>query len=213
MSCRRRDVVWLEPDVLRRTTEPPPPHRAVQAILPATARKPSIADHQAIATTKTGQQLSVTSLLPANAALSSEKITPDKNGNIPGEGQGQVADGETMNYRLRIEAPGGPADARFLDVLEGLDPGATAHVSVLIHTTTGSPFDGVAVGTTLVMFPVTKGSADDLTVQPPAGVTRLIVTGLQPTIGYKVTPSNGQLHLHSGGAQMSDAGGTLEVTL
>jgi hypothetical protein len=118
-----------------------------------------------------------------------------------------------MDYRLRVEAPGGPADVRFLDVLEGLDAGAVAEQATEVHTSAGSVFDGAVVGSTVVLFPVRRGVADDLQLHVPAGVTKVVVTGLQPGTGYAVANSDGVLRVRPGGSQHSDAGGVLELNV
>lgn len=209
-----RDVVWLQPDIVvvydRATTKTPNRFKRFFLQLPST---PTIDGHQAISTTASGQQLAVTTLLPADATEHAEAITPDKDGAVSGEGSGQVADGETMGYRLRVEAPGGPSDVRFLDVLEGLDPKAPAHHPVAVHTVSGSPFDGAVVAGTLVLFPVDAANATDVQLTLPSGLSKVVVTGLQPAAPYGVTIVDGVLRVNHGGSTTADAGGVIELSM
>jgi hypothetical protein len=209
-----RDVVWLTPGVVvvydRATTHTAGRFKRFFLQLPGA---PAISGRRAVSTTPSGQRLAVTTLLPADATLNGEQITPNADGNIAGEGQGQVAASETMNYRLRVDAPGGPADVRFLDVLEALDTGTTPQQATHLHTTIGSAFDGAVVGSTVVIFPVERGKADDVHLQVPAGVTKVVVTGLQPATGYAVTNVHGELLVQPGGSQQSDTGGVLELSV
>ena len=209
-----RDVLWLKPGVLvvydRATTHAPGRFKRFFLQLPSA---PSISGRRAVSITPKGQQLAVTSVLPADAALTAEQITPNADGTIAGEGPGQVASGETMNHRLRIEAPGVPADVRFLDILEGLDAGATAQQITRVRTSAGSAFDGVVVGSAAVLFPVERGVADDVRLQVPSGVAKIIVTGLRPGAAYTSTNDGGELRVSPGGSQQTDAGGVLEIDL
>src|SRR5205807_8411010 len=78
--------------------------------LPAQA---TISGNRATMQTARGQQLFVTTLLPANAEIASAPASPPESSS--------VADYEPMKFQLRVEAPGKPQDARFLNVLQGAD--------------------------------------------------------------------------------------------
>ncbi len=212
-----RDVVWLEPDVLvvydRATTRTDGRFKRFFLQLPG---DPVINGQRAVSTTPHGQQLTITTLLPQRAGLHGEAVTPDANGAIPGEGSGQVADGEPMGYRLRVEAPGNPADTRFLNVLEGGDAGAAPTVTTLVRSTAGDPFDGAIVGTTVVLFPVHTGPKN-ATIDLPHGASRILVTGLAASTSYRVSTTGDQLRIDntndsgSGRSVVTDAGGVLDL--
>ena len=92
-----------------------------------------------------------------------------------------------MTHRLRVEAPGGPADVRFLHVLQGMDAGLTADEAILVESEGGTPFAGVAVAGTVVMFPVEAGAVvESITYTAPVITTRHLVTGLEPGSGWDI---------------------------
>jgi hypothetical protein len=156
-------------------------------------------------TAASGQQLAVTTLLPADAEIAAEAAEPL---------EGEVASGEWMHFRLRVEAPGGPADARFLHVLQGVDPGGAPDAATLVESSAGTPYAGAVVGETVVLFPVDlDAEVGELTYAVPAGTTRHLVTGLTPGGGYDVESREdgaGQVvTIRSGTAQRADGSGVL----
>ncbi len=158
-------------------------------------------------TTANGQHLAVTTLLPADAEIAVE----------PAEAlEGEVAAGEPMMFRLRVEAPGGPTETRFLHVLQGADAGATADEVALVESSQGTPMTGAVVAGTAVLFPVAVGVAvESVTYTAPAGTVRHLVTGLVPGGGYEVEvqPVDGgfQVAIRSGTTQQADEGGVLVI--
>ena len=78
-----------------------------------------------------GQQLFISSLLPANGTGS---INPLSNVVTT------VAEGEPCHYRLTIENTNNPADIRFLHVLQGADAGMTADAANLLPKRRREPF-------------------------------------------------------------------------
>lgn len=93
----------------------------------------------------------------------------------------EVAEDEPMQYRLRVEAAGGPADVRFLHVLEGADAAASATAVSLVQSTSGTSFDGAVVGETAILFPVNLNDAfTGLTHHVPVTVSTHYITGLTP---------------------------------
>ncbi|HLY81397.1 MAG TPA: hypothetical protein VKQ71_00355, partial [Acidimicrobiales bacterium] len=120
-----RSVVWLKPDTAvvydRATTGKSGRFKRFFLQVPA---MPSVKGRHATVTTPSGQQLAIATLLPANATLRGELVSLGPDRQAPDEGQ--VANGEPMTHRLVVDAPGGPADVRFLHVLQGVDNGAPA---------------------------------------------------------------------------------------
>jgi hypothetical protein len=120
-----------------------------------------------------------------------------------------------MGFRLRVEAPGGPQDVRFLHVLQGADGGATPAPSQRVRSSAGAVYDGAVVAGTAVLFPVgLQGGAT--TIDVPAGLGRILVTGLTPGAAYaasvQTSGATATLTVADGGASTADAGGVLVVT-
>jgi hypothetical protein len=115
---------------------------------------------------------------------------------------------------LRVEAPGGPRETRFLHVLQGADVGTVADQSVLVESSGGTPFVGAVVAGTAVLFPVEVGSeVGELTYAVPAGTVRHLITGLEPGGEYEVETrtEGGKLvvTVRPGPAERADGGGVL----
>ena len=168
-----------------------------------------VAGNASTMTTEGGLQLVVTTLLPGDAAIASEPAEPLVETNEP-------AIGEPMQFRLQVEALGGPREARFLHVLQGADAGTVADPINLVESSTGPPLTGVVVAGTAVLFPVDVGvEVSELIYAAPAGTTRHLVTGLVPGAGYDVETqaANGELAvtIRAGASQLADAGGVLVV--
>jgi hypothetical protein len=216
-----RSVFWLKPDTVvvfdRAASGAGGRFKRFWLSLPAL---PVIEGRRAVMTTPGGQRLVVDALLPLDAALSVDHRPPDD------EGWNQTATGEPMQARLRTEAPGGPAQTRFLHILQGLDPGVDPAMPSLIQSTAGSPFSGVALGPCAVLFPVQVGhiptgssfqgmSGNGLSYSVPAGVAQHFITGLKPDTGFAVAADLGPLGttiiLREGGPYRSDSGGVLAI--
>jgi hypothetical protein len=162
-------------------------------------------------TTGKGQQLFVTTLLPTNAHIVSDAEAPES----ANYGE-ETANGEPMAFRLKVEAPGGPRDVRFLNVLQGADAGASADAVDLIESSQGTPFQGVAVRSTAILFPVDLGIAfGTLTYNAPPGITTHLITGLQPNGSYDadIDGSGGRVRVtvRPGSAYRADSGGVLAL--
>ncbi|MEA2598747.1 MAG: hypothetical protein QOF01_5216, partial [Thermomicrobiales bacterium] len=206
-----RSIVWLAPDVIvvydRATSKTDGRFKRFWLQLPAV---PEVDGNRAVVTTATGQQLVVTTLLPANAAITPGPLDPDEPPDEP-------ANGEPMVSWLRVEAPGGPADVRFLHVLQGVDAGAAADAAVLFESDDGA-FAGAVVGTTAVLFPVEVGAdVGELTYEVPADTTAHLITGLAPGGRYDATiESDGgvvRVSVAPGTSVLADDGGVLAVGL
>jgi hypothetical protein len=204
-----RAIVWLKPDHIvvydRAESQTAGRFKRFWLNLPG---QPTLANRRASASTDSGQQLFVTSLLPANATITSDALTPGANGE---------ANGEPMRYRLQVEAAGGPQNTRFLHVLQGAGSGAGPDTTVLIESDSGPPFSGALVDDTAVLFPIDLDTPfSDLVYTIPAG-TRSIITGLTPGGSYDVITqtvgSDIQITLRDGSAHQADSGGVLMISL
>jgi hypothetical protein len=198
-----RSIIWLAPDVIvtydRATTREEGYFKRYWLQF---ATEPEIEGSRATLTTATGQQLFITSLLPEAATMESSPAE------LP---EGEWAEYEPMSYRLMIEAPGDPADTRFLTVLQGADEGADAMGAQAIESTGGSDYAGTLVGTTAVLFPVTLGEdVQSLTYSAPHA-TLHYVTGLTPEGGYSIRRNGDDVTVTAGGDQLADTGGVLVI--
>ena len=128
-------------------------------------------------TTPGGQNLYVTSVLPAGATF-----TP-----IPIAGTlTTVADLEPCQYRLVIQNPANPTDERFLHVMQGTDAGVQPDSATLVQSTAGTPMDGVVVGNTVVLFIVDATTPfNGTTYTVPANVNQHFITGCVPNGFYQ----------------------------
>jgi hypothetical protein len=111
-----------------------------------------------------------------------------------------------------VEAPGNPRSVRFLHVLQGADSADTADPAVLLQSTDGTRFTGAAVAGTAVVFPdELHPDFANTTLAVPAGVTRLLVTGLAPDTGYRTGRDGDRITVSTGGPTTTDHGGVLVV--
>ncbi|WP_354701169.1 hypothetical protein [Paraconexibacter sp. AEG42_29] len=199
-----RSVVWLEPDHVitydRVTSKTAGRFKRYWLQFPTA---PSIDGRQARVTTPQGQQVFVSTLLPEDAVLSGSRNPPEL---------GAPAVGEPMKFRLKVEAPGGPQDVRFLNVVQGADGGASADPVLRVTSSAGASYDGAVVGGTAVLFPVAMTGGGTTTVALPDGVRRILVTGLTPGGAYTAQYDGATLTVTDGGAQAADEGGVLVVT-
>lgn len=203
-----RSIVWLKPDHIvvydRAESKTDGRFKRFWLNFPAEA---TVAGNVSTMTTAGGQQLAVTTLLPADAEIAAEPAETL-------EESGEVAMGEPMQFRLRVEAPGGPTVARFLHVLQGADAGVAVDPAIRIESSGGTPFVGAVAGTTAVLFPVDLGSdVSELTYTAPAGTTLHLVTGLVPGAGYEVVTqaagSDVSVTIRPGSALIANDGGLL----
>jgi len=205
-----RSVVWLKPDTVvvydRAETKSANHFKRFWLNLPANG---VVSGYRTTMKTAKGQQLFVTTVLPAQAAISVQAAQDEKSG--------PPANNAPMTYRLKIEATGSPNAVRFLNVLQGADAGVSAAPVQMVTSTDGTPFTGVIVASnTVVMFVNALGKPfTGTTYTIPAAVTRQIVTGLQPGTSYAVTtqPSASSLTvtIAPGNGAKSDDGGVLVI--
>ena len=207
-----RSIVWLPPDHIiiydRAASRTDGRFKRFWLNLPAPA---DVRGKVATMLTGGGQQLVVSTLLPADAEISSEPAEPLAENSEP-------AIGEPMQFRLRVEAPGGPREVRFFHVLQGTAGGVAPDEALLIKGEGGAPFAGVVVASTAVLFPVDiESEVTELTYMAPAGTTRHLITGLTPGGSYDVTllrENNAQqIALQPGAGLRADDGGVLRLTL
>jgi len=241
-----RSVVWLKPDhvVLYDRVRTQTADRFKRVWLNFPDRLPSIptiAGNRATGTAPGGQHLFVTSALPAAKTLTivteDAEINLDR-GNLWSLGDedpilqrrqyidpvsGQPVPDEFENYatRLRIDATGGPADVRFLTVLEGADTGAIPTPVVVMQSvsfagcaTPTNGFEGVTLGARSVLFRRDLSTAFQcLEYVTPASADEHIVSGLVPWGAYTYTRTlegaNQRIRLTGGGLARADQGGVL----
>lgn len=200
-----RSIVWLKPDVIvvmdraRSTTADRFKRWWLQLASPAV-----IAGNRASATTSGGQQLQVTSLLPAGAVLNAVNSTE-------ASVEQTVARHEPMRVRLRIDAPGNPQEVRFLHVLQAGDAGVALPAAQLVQSQ-DQAYSGAQVGATVVMLPNSVGSAvNSLTYTTVTAASSHVITGLAANSGYTASIAGNTLTLRAGGVQVADIGGVLRV--
>jgi Calx-beta domain-containing protein len=207
-----RSIVWLQPDhvVVYDRAASQTAGRFKRFWL-NTPTLPSISGNLATVTTASGRRLYVTAVLPAGASISAQPFQPL----CPP--CGNLAVDEPMGYQLRVEATGGPTTARFLHVLQGADAGMGADTVTLVQSASGTPFSGVVVRSTAVLFPVDLAVPfTGVTFTVPLAATAQLITGLAPSAGYTVTsaPAGGgvQFTVAPGGTSaFTDAGGVLAL--
>lgn len=148
------------------------------------------------------QQLFVQTLLPMDPSLSFFNGAATLN---------PIADLEPTRFIYQVQDSSDPADTRFLHVLQGADPGAVMAKATYVQSVAGQSFDGAAFLTYAVYFPVDAVSFTGTTLNVPAGVHTVMVTGLAPETGYQVSAAGSTLTISPKGSTMSDAGGVLVV--
>jgi hypothetical protein len=200
-----RSILWLKPDAVvtydRAQTKTADRFKRwwLQSATPA-----SVSASSATITTAGGQQLQINSLLPAGATLSAVNINE-------AHIEDTVAGNEPMKVRLRIDAPGNPADVRFLQVLQAADGGVIIGTPTLIQSTDGA-WQGAQMGGTVVLFASTLGQTlVKLTYSFTPPVVSHVITGLAANTAYCVTLNTTSLSLSPGCGELSDAGGVLQI--
>ena len=124
-----------------------------------------------------------------------------------------------MNALFVVGAPGDPADARFLNVVQGSDVGTALAPATLVESTGGSTYQGALVHQTVVLFAVKVGAPFvGLSYAVPVTTTGHLVTGLAPASTYYVTQqtADGMVSTHidsspGGSPLITDTGGVLVI--
>ena len=137
-----RSLLWLKPDHIiiydRATSQSAGLFKRFNLCLPAAPAVSALKGGGSLLTETLadGQQLFISSLLPANGTASINSLS-----NVVTT----VAEGEPCQYRLTIENTNNPADIRFLHVLQGADAGMGADAVTYCQSGGGNLFEGVAV--------------------------------------------------------------------
>ncbi|WP_110518808.1 hypothetical protein [Herpetosiphon llansteffanensis] len=200
-----RSIVWLKPDAIvtydRGSSQTANRFKRWWLQLPTPA---TINANRATMTTAGGQNLNITSLLPANATLTAVNTSDQQVENT-------AASDDPMTVRLRIDAPGNPQDVRFLQVLQATNSGVTPANVSLIEATSGN-YVGAQIGSQLVLFPINIDQTfATIEYSTPSVANLQLITGLQPNTGYTVQRNGNSVSISQGGAQMSDSGGVLVI--
>jgi len=205
-----RSIVWLKPDHIvvfdRAGSRTADRFKRFWLNLPS---DPSIDGNVAVATTEEGQQLFVTTLLPADAVVTGEPAEAL-------EEEGEPANNDPMSYRLRVEAPGGPQQTNFLHLLQGADAGATADPAQVVQSEPGNSFVGAVFGETVVLFPADLDEPfERLDYLVPAGTVRHLITGLSPggafAVSSEATAGGLRVSVVPGDGWRADDGGVLDL--
>lgn len=201
-----RSILWLAPDAVfvYDRAETTVANRFKRFWLQL-ANPASLNGARAVSRTPKGQVLGITSLLPASAVLA----------NVGGDAHDaeidrKIANHEPMRVRLSITAPGNPAAARFLTVLQGADASEQLATATLVQSG-DAQWQGAALAGTVVLFPRAVDSPRAFSLPLPAGSRRVLVTGLAPRSAYTLRRSGDSLTLSEGGVLMTDAGGVLDA--
>ena len=199
-----RSIMWLPPDRVvvydRAASKTAGRFKRFWMNLPASG---NVAGRVMTMQSPKGQQLFVSSLLPAAATMTVEAA--EALGGEPGEM-------DPIKFRLRVEATGGPTNVRFLHVLEGADGGAAAKATALVTSTGGTAYEGVAVNGIVVMFPVDLATPfASVTYAAPGGTVAQLVTGLTPGAAYTVAQNGASVTVTPGGPTKADAGGVVVI--
>ena len=115
-----------------------------------------------------------------------------------------------MKGRLRVEATGGPADVRFLNVLQGADAQVPPSPVTMVESASGTGFAGVEVEGTLVLFKADLQSEfAGVSFLKPGTAARILITGLAPGAAYAVTETGNSVTVAPNGPKNADQGGVL----
>ena len=203
VSHASRSIVWIKPDFVitydRAETANTSQNRFKQVWV-QTANQATVIGNRATAVNNSGQQLIITSLLPANAAITTEQTDI-----------GEAAAAEPIKFRVKIDAVGQPQIVRFLTIFQGADSGASPENATYIQSAGGASFEGVVIHGVAVLFPHNMNdgiSMSSLSYTVPAGVNIHMITGLAPNTSYSVSMGS-TITISPGAGMPSNAGGVL----
>jgi hypothetical protein len=207
-----RSLVWLKPDHViiydRAKSETAGRFKRFWLNVPSVPAAPSTvngAQVTAVASASGTQILYVTTLLPADAVISHDDGKADLT-------SGESAEDEPMKGRLKVEAAGGPADARFLHVLQGADTQAPRSSVTMVESANGTHFAGAEVEGTLVLFRVDlQSDFTGVSFSRPSTAARVLLTGLAPGAGYALTETGNIVTVAPNGPAVADQGGVLII--
>src|SRR5260370_9297337 len=203
VSHARRYIVWIKPDFVitydRAETANTNQNRFKQVWV-QTVNQATVTGNRAIAVNNSGQQLIITSLLPASVAVTTEPTdTAD------------AAQAEPIKFRVKIDAAGEPQTVRFLTLLQGADSGASPENPTYIQSTGGTAYEGVAIHGIAVLFPHNMNdgiSMSSLTYSVPPTAKIQLRTGLAANTSYSVSMGS-TITISPGPGITSNAGGVL----
>lgn len=209
-----RSILWIKGngaanDVIvvydRAATARPEQFKRFWMNLPAELK---LQEQSGVMVTASGQQLFVNSLLPLNGHLST--------GRAADEASDSPAKGESMRYKLTIEAGSPAQEVQFLTVLQGADKGASAYPVALIESQSGNAYQGAVVGKTAILFPLQVSETfREVSYQVPGEVIWQLITGLQPNAGYDISVERAgesiQVTIRPGMVYTADAAGVISL--
>jgi len=199
-----RSVLWINKDFIvvydRATSNHAGLFKRFNLSLQA---NPSINGKVATDTLASGQKLFVQTLLPLAPSITAAYTAGNLN---------PIAELEPTKYILTVEDPAKPANVRFLHVLQGADASTTMTTATYLKSSSGTDFDGTAVGAFAIFFPVNVGAVATTTFTLPAGVHTLLITGLTPNTAYGLTIQGTTITVTPGGSgALSDNAGLLRI--
>lgn len=241
-----RSVLWRKPDHLvvydRARTATANRSKRFWLNLPDTLPAlPQVNGSTVTSVAPGNQRLFVTSVLPASKTLAIVTTDPEINlvrGNLwslgaedpilqhrqyvdPVSGQPVPNQFEYFATRLRIDATGGPADVRFLTVLQGADANGVRDATTAFASTAfggcalpDGGYDGVVVGTSAMAFRRDlDGSAQCLEYTVAVGANDHTIANLAPYGAYTATRTvlgaTQRIRLSAGGTLRADGAGVL----
>ncbi len=160
-------------------------------------------------TLPSGQRLYISTLLPQKPTITVSNGLPQLT---------TVAILEPMQYILTIQDATLPANTRFLNVIQGSNPGGPISPASYVQSTSGTLFDGVIVDGAAIYFPVNPTAAmTQTTFTAPQGTSELFIAGLIPGGKYTKAIQSGNsgytLKLTPGGNVVADAAGLLVISV
>lgn len=214
----RRSVFWLKPDAVvvydRARTDTDGKFKRFWLNFTA---EPQVQGAHSTLTTPGGQAVALDSLLPVGAQ---PQVDTGKPNYAEGGGYDQTAVGEMAKWRIRVDAPGNPADAVFLNVLQAQDSEAALLQPRLVSDDQVTNFQGASLGDSLVLFARDiRGKASQAAYHAPVTATKHYLTGIDPGQSYDVAVAqiNGQWAVTvmpaEGGAFVPDNGGVLAFSV
>lgn len=197
-----RSVLWIKPDhVLLYDRAITKTEGRFKRFWLHFEKNPTTQNNITTVQTAKGQNLFVTTLLPTATTITSKHAGANP------------AEGEKTAYELMVEATGGPADTRFLHLLQGADNGVAADNSQHIVSASGN-FEGALFRQTAVLFAKDlAGQNESLSIEVPSDTQMIFVSGLTPDAKYDVSVQEGgttkTISIAAGTTQAADEGGLL----
>ncbi|HLH53045.1 MAG TPA: hypothetical protein VKY92_05455 [Verrucomicrobiae bacterium] len=203
-----RNILWIKPDHIVVYDRAASAHTALFKRFNLNfITTPSIAGNLVTEITPGGQKLFVQTVLPATPTITYVPL---------GNSLTTVAGLEPSVGRVVVEDTNNPVNIRFLHVLQGADSNSSPDTATHIVSSSGSPFEGVAVSGALVLFPVNalSNSLVSLSYSVPVGITNHYLCGLAPLSSYSVSLNSAgggmqQVNISPGAGPIADNAGLL----